>query len=204
MRKTIPALLLTVAALGLTSAQDQPNTLTRQESAEGWKLLFDGKTMTGWEMHNADNWSVKDGSLACPADKASWLGTAGSYTDFHLRLAFRLGEKGNSGVFLRSQKEGAPAETGYELQIWDFRRNGFNTGSLVNALEATAPSRFVADQWNEYDVTAQGDHFVVLLNGKTVLDGHDSKHASGVIGLQANPDHIPVEFRNIRVVELKK
>ena len=202
MRATLTA--VTLVLLSVAMAQAQPNTLTSQEKAQGWKLLFDGTTMNGWELHNGQNWSVKDGALACPADAATWLGTAAPFADFHLRLEFRIPQKGNSGVFLRSQKEGAPAETGYELQIWDYRTTGYKTGSLVNAIETTAPATILGDQWNQYDVTAQGDHWVVVLNGKTVLDGHDSKHQQGVIGLQCNPDKNPVEFRSIRVQELKK
>src|ERR1035438_10006372 len=83
------------------------------------------------------------------------------FGDFNLKIQFRVGEKTNSGVFLRSQKTGRiPAETGYELQIWDFRPT-YKTGALVNAIEAE-PSKILADQWNSYDVTADGNHFVVV------------------------------------------
>ena len=55
----------------------------------------------------------------------------------------------------------------------------------MNAIEAE-PTKILADQWNSYDITADGDHFVVVLNGKKVLDGTDSKHSAGVVGLQYN------------------
>ena len=103
----------------------------------------------------------------------------------------------NSGVFLRSQKEGLPHLTGYELQIWDYQPAGFNTGSLVNYVKASE-TKIIPDKWNKYEVTADGDHFVVNLNGKTILDAHDNKHSSGVIGFQCQKDNA-IEFRNIRV-----
>jgi len=201
-----------ILTLGLiataASGQGQPNKLTAAESAAGWRLLFDGTTLTGWEPHEAAantpaaTWGVADGAIFCTGDRRGWLGTADSFTDFNLKVDFRAGAQINSGVFLRSQKQGGiPAETGYELQIWDFRPT-YKTGALVNAIEAE-PTRILADQWNSYDITADGDHFVVILNGKKLLDGHDSKHSSGVIGLQYNTGGGKIEFRNIKVRPIK-
>jgi hypothetical protein len=194
--------------LGALSAQ-APNTLTKEEAAAGWKLLFNGATLNGWEPHQAaatepaaTEWGVADGAIFCTGDRRGWLGTADMFSNFNLKIQFRVGAKTNSGVFLRSQKTGGiPAETGYELQIWDFRPT-YKTGALVNAIEAE-PTKILADQWNSYDVIADGDHFVVVLNGKKILDGHDSKHSSGVIGLQYNTGGGKVEFRDIKIKALK-
>ncbi len=118
--------LLAVSGFGL-SAQ-APNTLTKEEIAAGWKLLFDGSTLKGWEPHQAAvnvpaaTWGVADGAIFCDDKTRGWLGTADTFTDFNLKVEFRADAKINSGIFLRSQKTGGiPAETGYELQIWDFR-----------------------------------------------------------------------------------
>jgi len=165
------------------------------------KDLFDGKTLNGWEVHGAPSWVVKDGALVCDGSAPSWIGTTQTFRDYALTLEFRGNEKVNSGVFLRSQKEGQPHITGYELQIWDYQPAGFNTGSLVGSAKAEA-SRILADAWNKYEVRAQGDHFVVVLNGKKLLDAHDPKHASGVIGLQCQKDNV-IEFRNLTLRELR-
>jgi hypothetical protein len=161
------------------------------------RSLFDGKSMKGWESQWADDWKVRDGALYCDASARSWLSTTDSFSDYVLQLDFRGAEKVNSGVFLRSQKEGQPHITGYELQIWDYQPAGYNTGSLVGSLKAD-PVKIKPDDWNHYTITADGDHFVVVLNGKTILDAHDSKHASGVIGFQCQPNN-PIEFRNIKL-----
>jgi hypothetical protein len=71
----------------------------------------------------------------------------------------------------------------------------------VGSLKA-APAKIVPDQWNSYDITADGDHFVITLNGKTVLDSRDKAHASGVIGFQCQKDN-PIEFRNIKVRRIR-
>jgi 3-keto-disaccharide hydrolase len=167
------------------------------QAAAADKSLFDGKTLKGWENHGAESWHVRDGAIACDGSAPSWIGTAESFSDFVLTLEFKGPASVNSGVFLRSQKEGPPHVTGYELQIWDYQPAGFNTGSLVNTVKAPE-TKILADKWNKYEITAQGDHFVIVLNGKTLLDAHDSKHASGVIGFQCQKDNA-IQFRNIRI-----
>ena len=78
---------------------------------------------------------MADGAILCPGTSAGWLASNDSYTNFELKLQFRGSEKVNSGVFLRSTKEGAPHKTGYELQIWDYQPAGYDTGSLVGSLK---------------------------------------------------------------------
>lgn len=186
------ALLLTAS---LASAAE--NKLTAKESASGWKLLFDGKTLSGWEQHTGGDWKVADGALVCPGTTAGWLGTSETFSDFILKLEFRGAASVNSGVFLRSQKEGLPHVTGYELQIWDYQPQGYDTGSLVGTAKAS-PTKILPNAWNRYTVTADGDHYVVVLNGKTLLDTHDAKHLSGVIGFQCQKNN-HIEFRNVRI-----
>jgi hypothetical protein len=202
-RPTTAAVLLAAICILSGALQAQaPNTLTKEETAAGWTLLFDGADLKGWEPHQAATWGVAGGAIFCAAERPGWLGTVDTFTDFNLKLEFRAGAQINSGIFLRSQKEGAPAETGYELQIWDARPT-YKTGALVNAIEAS-PTKILADQWNSYDVTADGDHFVVIFNGQKLLDGHDSKHSSGVIGLQYNTGGGKIEFRNIKIRPIKR
>src|ERR1044072_8455503 len=111
----LPALLLLFAAL--TSAQT--NLLTPREIADGWILLYDGSTLFGWTAEGKAQWRVgTDGSLIADSGEAGWLRANSPFADFILKCDFRTGETGNSGIFLRSAKAGAPHVTGYELQIW--------------------------------------------------------------------------------------
>ena len=186
--------------IGTISALAAAMWLAAPAGAQPGRALFDGKTLNGWEGHGAaEDWQAKDGTLACAATKPSWLATTESFANYVLELEFRGTEKVNSGVFLRSQKEGQPHITGYELQIWDYQPAGYNTGSLVGTAKAE-PVKILPDQWNQYRITADGDHFVIVLNGKTLLDTHDSKHAAGVIGFQCQPGN-PIAFRNVRLRE---
>jgi len=201
-RRIVAALLL---AAGAASAQNA-NKLTAAEKSEGWRMLFNGRDLNGWEARSTSkpgangDWKVENGAISCPGTSAGWLASDDSFTDFHLKLQFRGTEKVNSGVFLRSQKEGQPHVTGFELQIWDYQPAGYNTGSLVGAVKAP-PTKIRGDEWNDYDITADGDHYLIVLNGSKLLDAHNSAHASGVIGFQCQPNN-PIEFRDIRVLPL--
>ncbi|MEZ5356392.1 MAG: DUF1080 domain-containing protein [Bryobacteraceae bacterium] len=189
--------LVTILALLAAAAAAQPNTLTPKETKAGWILLFDGKSLDGWTAIGAPKWAVENGAIvAQPGTQTlGWLRSAAQFGDFHLMLDFRTREHGNSGVFLRAATEGEPHVTGYELQIWTGNEK-YPTGSLVNHV-STDKGKFKGDVWNTYDVTVRGDHFVIKLNGKLVLDTHQDKTRKGHIGLQSNKDRI--EFRNLKI-----
>jgi hypothetical protein len=193
-----------LAVLAGAAMAQAPNTLTAEETREGWVLLFDGKTLDGWENHGASNpWKVVDGAIATDGTPDRWLGTREQFSDFILRIQFRADAKTNSGIFLRSDpSQGDPQTTGYELQIWDFQPQGYYTGALVGTAKANPHIPFKANEWNSYEITCQGDHFVVMLNGQRVNDVRDGKSTSGVVGLQSN-SNTPISFRNIKLRKLK-
>jgi len=172
-------------------------------NAQSWTKLFDGKSLDGWEARatfappGTGDWKVENGAILCGGATPGWLATKAAFKDFQLQLEFRGPATVNSGVFLRSQKAGEPHVTGYELQIWDMQPAGYLTGSLVGSVKAQ-PAKIKADQWNSFDITAKGDHFLVKLNGQTILDAKDPKHAEGVIGFQCQAKQ-HIEFRNIRI-----
>ena len=103
----------------------EPNTLTDQEKKDGWKLLFDGKSLDGWHNFKATTvkpgWQVKDGTLACVNPKnASDLCTADKYDWFELSLDYNISEGGNSGIIYHITDEGGAVwQTGPELQLQD-------------------------------------------------------------------------------------
>jgi hypothetical protein len=177
----------------------QPNTLTPKEAADGWILLFDGESLFGWTQEMAAKWRVADGAIIADAGDYGWVRTNSVFADYVLRCDFKTTADGNSGLFLRSSKEGKPHETGYELQIFDTHPK-FPTGSLVMHVPATG-GKIKPNQWQTFEVTVQGDRFIVKLDGKQVLDARDPKSKIGHIGLQYNKDK-KIEFRNIKLKPL--
>ncbi len=96
----------------------------------------------------------------------------------------------------------APGGTGgYEVQIWKAQPQGYNTGSIVNTGKTGGEFKFLADRWNHYEITADGDHMVIVLNGIKTLDVHDSKFSNGCIRFQYQK--YPIEFKNIKLRAIK-
>ena len=116
------------------------------------------------------HWEVVDGALSPCGDTAGYLISKQNYKDLVLAVDFRTGEDTNSGVFVRIS-----GGLGYEVQIWKAQPAGYNTGSIVGAGKTDREYKFLADQWNHYEITADGDHLVVVLNGTKTLDIHDSQ-----------------------------
>jgi hypothetical protein len=199
------------------------NTLTSQEQKEGWILLFDGKSLDKWNVtpELAKVWKVSDGAIKADLSGAGGtLLTKDTFDNFILRAEFRAHPDINSGIILRSPAPRAPAAAGqkppaeapgYELQIRDrnpgnYSSGDFLTGSVVGVSKAPHDVKIIPNEWNTIETTVDGDHFVVVFNGKKVADGHDSKRSSGYIGLQlAHPEdvrHASLEFRNLKVKRL--
>ena len=85
------------------------NPLTLDESKNGWKILWGGKTTSGWRAAKLDKfpeqgWEIKDGELivlssggAEPAARGDIV-TEELYGDFELKVDFKLTSEANSGI----------------------------------------------------------------------------------------------------------
>ncbi len=193
------------SALWAVAADPPPaNTLTKAEIDEGWILLFDGKTLFGWEQHGRSKWRATDGSLVCSEGKQGWLGTTTAFADFELRCRYRISASGNSGVFFRARKTDRPWQDGYEMQIRDTHPQS-QTGCIYATLKAEYPEGkppTTVEKWQDVRIRAENDRMRVWLNGVQVVDGRDDKFARGVIGLQYHDPGMTVEFRDIKLLPL--
>jgi hypothetical protein len=104
------SLFLAALCAAALSAADAPNTLTAAEKKAGWKLLFDGKTMKGWEdvtklTPPGDSWIIEDGALkSVPHPKLREdLFSIAKFGDFELAWEWKIEAKGNSGLKYRVQ-----------------------------------------------------------------------------------------------------
>lgn len=184
--------------------------------------LFDGKTFNGWEGDTAHTWRVADGalvggSLTETVPHNEFLSTTRSYSDFVLRLEFKLtGSDGfiNSGVQFRSQRiQDPPYEmTGYQADLGDgfwaslydeSRRNKV----LVHADTALISRVLRRNEWNDYEVRCEGPRIRLRLNGKLTVDYTEEDPSipqSGLIALQIHGGgKAEVHFRNITIRELR-
>jgi hypothetical protein len=124
----LPAVVLLACLGGGPAVADDSaavNRLSDQEKKDGWKLLFDGKSTTGWHSFKQETvrpgWEVKDGTLACTdPKKAGDLVTADKYDWFELSLEYNISEGGNSGIMFHVTNDGGAIwATGPEIQLED-------------------------------------------------------------------------------------
>jgi len=117
------ALALTVAAAVRLPAAE--NTLTDEEKAAGWKLLFNGNDLNGWHNFKREGvrpgWQVKDGALVCvDPHNAGDIVTTDQFGWFELQLDYNISAGGNSGIMFHVTDEGGAAwATGPEFQLED-------------------------------------------------------------------------------------
>lgn len=174
---------LTLAALGISSQHAaEPNTLTDEEKASGWTLLFDGTTLEGWRGYRLDGlpdagWKIEGGLLkTVPQVKGKELITEKKFGDFELAWEWRLAPGGNNGIkYLVT--EDRPKAPGHEYQMLDdekhpdaIRGDTHKTAAFYDVLPP-APDKPVrpAGEWNASRIVVRGTQIEHWLNGQKVL-----------------------------------
>ena len=168
----------------------------------GWVVLFDGKNLDNFSPIGDANWRIEDGVLvADKATKNSYMVSKKDYRDFQIRAEFWVSDDANSGIFIRcEQPKSIGGKTCYEVNIFDQRPDpSYGTGAIVDVAKVD-PMPKAGGKWNTYEITAQGPHFVVVLNGQKTVDAEDSKHPSGAIALQYGQG--VVKFRKVQIKPL--
>lgn len=204
-----------------------PNSLSAAERADGWRLLFDGRTTAGWrtykEREPLPGWQVEDGALVMTGGGGD-LVTRQSFGSFELRLEWRIAAGGNSGIFYHVTDTGrAVWESGPEMQVLDDERHpdGRDPKTSAGACYALyAPARRATrpvGEWNRVRLVVDGPRVEHWLNGELLctyeLGSEDwrarvaaSKFAAypsfgvageGHIALQDHGDR--VEYRSIAI-----
>ncbi len=203
------------------------NVLTDAERKAGWKLLFDGKSVTEFTNFKSSGpvrgWEAIDGALVRTGDGGD-LVTKAQYADFELALQWRIPEGGNSGVFFHVADTGSYVwESGPEMQILDNDKHPDGRNPLTSAgsnYALNAPDRDLTrpvGMWNDARLLVIGSRVEHWLNGELVV-AYDlwtdewkaavaaskfakmpnyGKPKTGRIALQDHGDR--VEFRNVKL-----
>lgn len=230
MKKTIFSAIVLTAILS--------GTATMAQKKNGWTQLFDGKTTTGWHTYGKSTagsaWKVQDGALFLDAKNKQNGGgdlvTDKEYSNFHLKLEWKVAPKSNSGILLFVHEDPAKYHqtysTGLEMQVLDNEGHPdgkitkHRSGDLYDLVKSSSEPVKPVGQWNKVEVVSLNGKLEFTLNGvkivsttlwdeqwKQLIAG--SKFAtwadfgtfkSGKIALQDHGDE--VWYRNISIKEL--
>jgi sugar phosphate isomerase/epimerase len=195
MKKSINKLFVISAMFLFINAGAQDNQLTKKEKKDGWQLLFDGKTTTGWKGAFINGfpdkgWKIENGLLlvepsgGAESTNGGDIVTLKEYENFELSVDFKLTEGANSGIkYFVDAKQATPANPrsalGLEFQVLDdakhpdakLGKNGNRTiSSLYDLIPAISskPSKAIGE-WNTARIVSNGKHVEHWLNGVMVL-----------------------------------
>jgi len=169
----------------------------------GWTTLVDGSKVPGaadgWTALGEGNWSVAEGTLQGQGGKMGYLVSKDSYADFEIRAEFWADANCNSGVFIRCQdRNKVGSDNAYEVNIFDKRPDpSYGTAAIVDVAKVRQPGPLAADRWNTFEITAKGEHLVVVFNGEKTVDAMNGKWKSGPVALQSAAGTI--RFRKVLI-----
>lgn len=178
-----------------TSPPDTPahNTLTAEEEAAGWRLLFDGKSTDGWHNYGTttigSSWVVEDDALHLTAEKDEegiWRTADGGdiltddqFENFELQLEWKLTPCGNSGIMYlveESDQYDYPWQTGPEMQVLDAechpdgKIEKHRAGDLYDMIAADPVTVRPAGEWNQVRVIVNNGQLEHWMNGEKVVE----------------------------------
>jgi hypothetical protein len=182
-------LIIIITGLFFTGCKKADNKLTSQETAEGWALLFDGKSLDGWRDFKGGTpvtapWKVEKGtltSLGTGSDSTGYIVTAKQYENFIIDFDWKISEGGNSGLLyhvVERPEFKVPYVTGPEFQLID---DAGYSGPIEEWQKAAAdyamyvcdPAKKVlnkAGKWNNSKIVFDNGHVEHWLNGQKVID----------------------------------
>jgi hypothetical protein len=172
-----------------TSAVAADNELTPKEKADGWQLLFDGKSLDNWMFAKSDGTTfeaattrdaqtgrtpIEDGAINPHGFGAYMIINKEQRDDFVLALDFKISKGCNSGIFLRtSPLEAKPqwdvGANGIEVAVDDTTTSGLHdTGAVYDLVPPQKNAMKPVGEWNHIEITCKGDTIDVVLNGEAV------------------------------------
>jgi len=188
MKKTLLFFAAFVLLYGASMAQT-PNTLTKKEVKNGWKLLFDGKTTKGWHTYLRDTvgskWTVQNGAIVFDPSKPKNGGgdivTNEEYENYELNLEWKISKGGNSGIIFDIQEDPkfyATYLTGPEMQVLDNvdaqdnKKENHLAGCLYDMSgNASVSKPKPVGEWNQVRLIQNKGHLTFYLNGTKTFDG---------------------------------
>ncbi|MDG2359574.1 MAG: DUF1080 domain-containing protein [Planctomycetaceae bacterium] len=191
------------------------STITSGTAAadDGWKSLFDGKSLKGWTQKNGTaKYKVVDGTIHGTTNEGSpnsFLCSDKEYGNFELEFEVKVHDNLNSGCQIRSKTKETDGKKkndkygrvyGPQCEIEASGANGAEAGYIygeatgrgwLTSKEDLKPHKVMKDgEWNKFRIVAKGAHIQTWINGKAIADLTDEEifktHPKGFIGLQVH------------------
>jgi len=182
------------------------------QADDGWRSLFDGKSLNGWTSRGGGVWSVDGGEIVgvTGTGEYGWLCLDKTYGDFVFEAEAKVEGSGNSGVQVRSRIDAKDLMTGYQF---DLDRTRPSTGRLYDEarrkllqdvpLRPEARAALKADDWNKLRFECAGDRLRSTVNGVPIIDYRDPVDLEGILALQVHSGKgTKVRWRNLRIKDL--
>ena len=190
MTKKISMYVMTsLLAVLFTSNLEAQNELCEEEKADGFILLFDGKTSDGWRGYKKDvfpdRWLIEDGTIHLDPKAEGSRGDIifdKMFANFHLKLEWKIAEGGNSGIFYLGAENDefrAIYATAPEMQVLDNEKHpdakagkdgNRKAGSLYDLIPANPQNFKGAGEWNTAEVIIKDGHVIHMQNGEKVVE----------------------------------
>ena len=189
--KRIVAMFAVCAILTGAVYAQKPNTLTKKEEKQGWRLLFDGKTFNGWHTYLRDTvgskWTIKDGAMVFDPSKPRSGGgdivTNEEFTNFEFSVEWKVEKGSNSGLIFDIQEKKEPGygqtyASGLEMQVLDNidasdnKKENHLAGQLYDIYGSAAMSKpKPVGEYNNARIIQKNGHVTLIFNGITTFDG---------------------------------
>jgi hypothetical protein len=180
---------------------------------EGFKPLFNGKDLAGWvtpadkELFSVENGEIVGRTKEKQLTKNEFLVTDRPYGDFVLKAKVKI-RNGNSGIQFRSKRADDGAVSGPQADVadgyWGLLYEERGRGILERYPEAEAKKLIKDGDWNDFEITAKGDHVIITINGTKVIDRTDPKFdKTGIIALQVHAGPaMEVRYKDLKIKAL--
>jgi hypothetical protein len=196
--KLFKSLLVIAIVLSFVSCgpgKDKKSAANKSAEPEVWTTLFDGTSTEGWRNYNQATfpeagWEIVDGTLHCIGSGRGEAGGKGGdiiydkkYSNFDLKLEWKISEGGNSGIFYLAQEvpDWEIYRTAPEMQVLDNERHpdaeagkdgNRKAGSLYDLIPAVPQNAKPAGEWNTAEIKVYKGSVWHIQNGETVLEYH--------------------------------
>jgi hypothetical protein len=163
-----------------------------------WVSMFNGKNLDGWKANqNPESWTAVDGMIKGDGENSHLFWMTEECGNCEFKAEVKISDKGNSGMYFRAAF-GPGWPKGYEAQVNATHSDPVRTGSLYNFVKNLKdPSG--PDVWFTQHIIADGNHIVIKVNDKVIVDTIEDKntYTKGFLALQQHNLGSVVYFKNL-------